>query len=1302
MSTSEQKPPAAPDGKPSGARKDKTGRNKPKKRRSLIWRVVKWTLLILLLAIIIVLGLVAWVGTTRSGLDFAWGQIGPRLPQGIEVASVEGRLIGPLEVRGVQVETETMDLSVAALDLDWTAKELLSRTVHVKNLAVRGVDYTVTKVVEPEPEPEQPSEPFSLPDAIDLPVTVQIDRVAIDDVSATTAPEAEPFVLDTARLINARLDGENWKIESLSGHGPMFDIDADAQLNPRGSYATNLNLKAALRLPDLAPIKAEAELKGDLADLGIKANVDAPYNVALDGNVQDALDTPKIDATVKLNDTRIQDIKADLPVAAITTTVNAKGPIDDLAVSLDANADSADYGKAVIDALVHYTPAAVNIDRLNLTSPDMPGSLAAKGQVALAEGNAMDLTVDWSKLQWPLNGEPAYRSPNGQVNLTGEMTAYQIATNLAWQVVGQAEGKLSLDGSGTMETFDLANLSITGGPGDISGNAKVRWAPALDVTAHLEGANINPGAIVADVPGDFDLVADVRAKQEGETITATVDKLTANGSLRGQPLRLNAKARYLGDHVLVDDFTLVSGATTAKIGGRFGWTPDAQLNGNWNIDSTDLSTAWPTLAGRLNTEGTVKGRVSAPDVNATLNASNIAFEQNRVSSAALDAKVDWSGNTRSNVDLNIDGIDAAGQQIDDVSLAMDGTPASHSITAKLDSDIAQADLAMDGALNKNTMAWRYTLNRLTAAYDKLAPLTLASPASGTVSADAQSISDACLTSGGSRVCIRGSHDGQASVAHVTLDDFAYDYGKPFFPEGLDIAGAISGTVDARLPASGNPDVEALLTTSDGYVDMTQPDESVVRIVSMEPGRIRLAMKNSALDASVNLPLAETGGLEASMSVAGGSNALTERALSGNVNLDITSLDVLEKLSPEVDDIDGSITGDLSLDGTLAQPDVRGTVGLNASRIVLVTPGLVLSDVSLAAVGRGDTIDINAAAKSGGGTLSANGAIALNDSGQDVDLTIQGERFQVVNIPDAVAYVSPDLKVAVTPERVDVTGSVTIPEAAITPRDLPAAGVTTTSGDQVIVEENGQAPVADAASRAIYADVTVILGDEVSIDGFGLTANLTGDLRVVQQPGDVPTGTGEIEIVDGAYRAYGQSLDIQEGRILFAGGPVSSPGLDLKAARYPNEDVTVGVQVRGPVTDPRVTLFSEPGMSQSQQLSWLLLGRPLDGANSQQASLVARAALALGSSRGNKLLNNVGDKIGVDEIGIGSGAGEGSDQAAFTVGKYLSPKLYVSYGIGLFNPVSTLSMRYTLSSSWRLETSSSGVATGGDIIYSIER
>lgn len=1272
----------------------------PRRRRSRIWRVLKWTLLVVLSLILVVFGLIAWVATTERGLAFAWGQIDPRLPEGIEVARIEGRLIGPLEIRGVEVDTDSLHLAVDGVDLDWTAAELLSATVHVRNLAVRGVDYEVTRVTEPEPEPEQPGEPFSLPDAIELPVTVQFDRVSMDDLAAITAPEAEPFEVDTLRLVNARLDGERWRVESLTGHGPMFDLDADAELTPRGSYATNLGVDATLRLPDLAPVKARADIKGDLSELGLAAQVAAPYNLKLKVAVADALGKPRVDATAQLDDTHLQKIRKDLPEVGVNTTIEAEGPIDDLAVTLDSRADSADFGKAVLSGLVHYTPSAVVIDRFELSSPDTPGTLSAGGQVALAEGNAMDLHVNWSKLQWPLAGEPAYRSDSGSMNLTGEMTDYALDSTLAWQVVGQTEGKLSFDGTGTMKSFKLAQLAISGGPGEITGKADVVWAPALDVTAELHGRGINPGAIVADVPGDFDLDADVRARQTDDVLTATVDKLTANGSLRNQPLRLNAKAQYVGDHVVVDTFELVSGATTASVSGRFGWAPDARLDGRWSIDSSDLSSVWPTLGGTLETEGTAKGQVAAPNVQATLSARNIVFAENSVDSAKLDAGVDWSGNTRSNVDLDITGVEAGGQAIDTVTLELDGTLSAHSLAANVDSDIARLDLGLDGGLNKETGNWRFTLNQLRAAYDKLAPWTLASPAAGSVSAEAQSIDDACLTSGEARLCLTGRHDAKASSAKIRLSDFAYDYAEPFFPEGLEVAGTMSGTVDARLPAQGDPDIDADLRTSDGYVNMAQPDGETVRIVDMEPGRIRLEMQQSALDAKVALPLAETGSINADVSVAAGSTPLTERRLDGSVEIDIARLDVVEKLSPEVDELDGRINGDLRLGGSLAQPNVLGDLKLLAPRIVLVSPGLVLKDVRLAVDGQGDAIGIDAAARSGGGDIAAEGAIALNDTGQDIDLKITGERFQVANTPDATAYVSPDLEVAVTPSRVDVTGRVTIPEAAITPRDLPDSGVQTVSGDQVIVTDDSDEPT--AVARAVNADVEVVLGDKVRIEGFGLKANLTGNLEVVQAPGDEPTGTGEIRIVDGSYRAYGQNLDIQEGRILFAGGPVSEPGLDIRAARYPTEDVTVGVVVRGSIRNPRLTLFSDPGMGQSEKLSWLLLGRPLEGTTGQQSSLVARAALALGSTRGNKVLDDVGDKLGVDDIGIGAGAGESSDQAAFTVGKYLSPKLYVSYGIGLFDPVSTLSLRYTLSSRWRLETQSSGATTGGDIIYSIDR
>ncbi|AWN15588.1 translocation/assembly module TamB domain-containing protein [Salinisphaera sp. LB1] len=1268
--------------------------NRPRRRRSRVWRVLKWALLVLFVLVLALAGLVCWVGGTRSGTEFAWRQAKQFMPADIHIASVKGRLIGPLHIRGVDYDTDAMKVHIGSIDFDMDFSAIWHRTVHIKHLDVHNVEYTVTQATPKQPR--QTSQPFSMPKRIHLPVTVIVDRVAVTHVTAVTAPKAKPVKVDRLQLTGARLAKAQWRIKSVTGHGPMFDLDAHAAVTPNSGYNTKLHAKVDLRLPHYAPLSATADITGKLDDLQLAANVAAPYNLKLNGHVTDALSKPTIDAELQAHGVKTQAISKTLPQIAADAEIKAKGPIDDLGLQLSGHVDSADYGKATLDGGLHYTPQAIDIHDLKIGVPATHGQLTANGTVAMASGNNMNLTVNWSNLAWPLSAKPAYKSGQGKVRLTGSLDHYDLNTNLVWQVVGQTQGKLAARGSGSMKAFDLKSLDISGGPGHITGHARTRWSPKLDVRAHLQGRHINPGAIVANIPGDFNLNLDVTATRVGQQIHADLKSLTAHGSLRHQPLDLKAKAQYLGNHVKVDTLHLVAGAATADVNGTFGWTPNAKLDGQWSVHSTDLSTIMPGLAGSLQTDGHVSGRFKAPDITAKLTAHHLDAYGDKVAAADMNAKVDWSGATQSKVDLTVNGIDASGQKIRKVALNLDGTPAKHRLSLKLDSDTARADLALTGSLNKKSDREQFKLRRLTAGYGKLAPWSLASPASGSVSAKAQSIENACLTSGSARLCLSGSHDAKRSKGHVKLSDFNYDYAKHFFPAGLKVTGSVSGQVDAKLPTGGTPQVNANLQTSAGTVSMANAQSKRVKVLNMQPGHIKAKMANNGMHADVDLPLAGSDGIRAQARVASGSGSLIQHPLHGRLHIGLASMAFLAKLSPQVDTFDGHFAGDMQLGGTLAKPTVRGRMGLDASKVVLVTPGLTLTDVSLAAQGRGNTIGITAAAKSGGGTLNANGNISLANRGQTVNLAIKGDHFQIAHIPDVTAYVSPDLKVAVTPARVNVTGSVTIPQAAITPKNLPASGVTAPSSDQVIVTH--KAPATQVAARAIHADVNVILGKKVHINGFGLKADLGGNLRVVQQPGNEPTGTGAIQITKGSYQAYGQNLDIQKGKIVFAGGPVSEPGVDIKAARYPTKDVTVGVHVHGSIKNPKLELFSDPSMTQSEQLSWLLLGRPLNATNGQQSSLVARAALALGSSRSNKVLQNIGNKLGLDNVGIGAGAGKSSSEAAFTVGKYLSPKLYIGYGLGLFDQVSTVTMRYTLSSHWTLETSSSSQATGGDIIW----
>ena len=233
--------------------------------------------------------------------------------------------------------------------------------------------------------------------------------------------------------------------------------------------------------------------------------------------------------------------------------------------------------------------------------------------------------------------------------------------------------------------------------------------------------------------------------------------------------------------------------------------------------------------------------------------------------------------------------------------------------------------------------------------------------------------------------------------------------------------------------------------------------------------------------------------------------------------------------------------------------------------------------------------------------------------------------------------------------------------------------------------------------SVNTRVNLVLGDRIDFLGYGFEGKLGGKLLVQEEPGQLARGTGSVNILEGRYRAYGQRLDIENGRLLFTGGPLTNPGLDLRAVRKTG-NVTAGIKVRGRLQQPVLELFSIPAMGQTDALSYLLLGRPLESASGEEGAMMARAALALGLAGGDRLARSIGNQFGLDEMRIeGSDSG---DQASLVVGRYMSPRLYVSYGVGLVESLNTLNLRYQISEKWQLKAVS-GANQGADFLYSIE-
>jgi translocation and assembly module TamB len=405
--------------------------------------------------------------------------------------------------------------------------------------------------------------------------------------------------------------------------------------------------------------------------------------------------------------------------------------------------------------------------------------------------------------------------------------------------------------------------------------------------------------------------------------------------------------------------------------------------------------------------------------------------------------------------------------------------------------------------------------------------------------------------------------------------------------------------------------------------------------------------------------------------------------------------LVSALVPSLEPIEARVDADFAVGGSVEQPEITGGMEMATGELHVVPLGLRLQGIEARVSSVADGVDVRLRVSSGGGRgeLSARArrdpAGAWRASGRLI-----GTELLVADRPDLALTATPQLDWTMGQREVSVTGSVQVPMARITPRDLSRA--VRPSPDAVVVRPDRGTPDAAATPPGwtVRADVAVVPGDDVRIDAFGLRGRVAGSLRLIEEPGQPTAALGELKIEEGTYSIYRQTLAIERGRVIYSGGPVTNPGLDVRAVRRPR-NLVVGVNVRGTLQNPRAELFSEPPMPESQQLSYLVVGVPLGETSSAEGETLAAATSLLA---GSKQPSQLAGRVGIDEIEVESGGpGEGT---SVVLGRYLSPRLYIGYGIGLLQEANSVRLRYELTDLWSLE-GQSGTHSSADLLYTIE-
>ncbi len=418
-------------------------------------------------------------------------------------------------------------------------------------------------------------------------------------------------------------------------------------------------------------------------------------------------------------------------------------------------------------------------------------------------------------------------------------------------------------------------------------------------------------------------------------------------------------------------------------------------------------------------------------------------------------------------------------------------------------------------------------------------------------------------------------------------------------------------------------------------------------------------------------------------------------LEGQIDADIPDIRFLDPLVPKARVNAGRVNAELRLGGYLDAPKISGEARLAGGELGIAELGLTLSAIELQASGDGTRLKLTGSAHSGEGKVALSGALTLDPQQQwPFDVQVQGERFAISQLPDMEITANPDLQVKGSARRAAVSGSILIPHAHITLKELPP-DVVKVSPDQVLIGTETDIGAAPGTTYPVSLNVVVTLGDDVRFEGLGLSTELGGSLNVRSLQTDTLIGNGVLELHQGRYEGYGQKLAIEQGRLLFA-GPLNNPALDVRATRTVN-GVVAGIQLYGNADAPQTRLFSEPAMSDAQIMSYLVTGKPLGASRSSsdsQALAAAAASLGANSPVGQELSQLLGI-----EIGVQSGATD--SDTSLVVSKRLSSRLSVDYVYGMFNQSAAIRFIYELTEHLSL-TGQSGAVQSIDLEYTISR
>ncbi|WP_374580456.1 translocation/assembly module TamB domain-containing protein [Pseudoduganella sp.] len=909
-----------------------------------------------------------------------------------------------------------------------------------------------------------------------------------------------------------------------------------------------------------------------------------------------------------------------------------------------------------------------------------------------------------------------YGAPRTSFNAEARGLAYQPARPATAGTRPASSAPASARARSALPAPPAAGDSIVRASGEaaLSGTREIKLAGSA--------SRLNPAHFGAAVAGNVnaDFSATVRASADW---LAQADLRLQTSTLGNAALGGHARFAASPGRVQDSDIDLRLGPNQLQAKGAFG-KPQDRLD--WKLDAPQLAVLGQGWSGNLRASGYASSGASPaasgaagarPTLGLTLDGAHLRLPGQREIAAIKGSATIGTAlqpDDPLQADLTVTGFNAPGLLLDRLRLQASGNAGSHTIqlaAANPDFDASTrlrgsfAPDSWNGSIDALQNKGRFALTLQAPATLRLAARPgqgiagLASPeqlalGSATVAMPEGSLRIDTLEKNGLRWRSKGSASGVNASYLAQLSDTWRSNVASTMTLGAD------WSLELAAPASKGAapalDGALHLFREKGDITITGGERPAPLGLRLLDARVTVAGDQLRTQLELAGDRAGNARLEASAQLRDG-RIPADSPLTFGASASLPSIAWLSPLlGVQGMQLDGALRASAAGRGTIANPLLDGEVVGEGLVINWAEQGIRLRNGALLAKVAGDQLQLQKLRFDGAdGNVQAGGWLRLANGEMSMDLKLAADRLEVFNRPDRTLVVSGNSTLVRDAKRFELDGKFKAHRASI---ELPALDTPTISDDVVILGRDK--PKAPAASgQPLNIDLEADLGDDFTLRGKGLDAQLAGTVRVRMTERRAPRVNGSIHVTSGTYAAYGQRLAIERGVLNFTGA-YDNPGLNIRAVRKRPEgdelnehNVEAGVEVRGTALAPVAKLVSTPSVPDSEKLAWLVLGHgTADMAGNEMGLLGTAAGALLGGTGGPSLAN----RVGLDELGVSQA--KGLESTVVTVGKKLSSRAYLSFEQGAGTATSLVKLRYKINSRVSLQLQT-GTNNALDVLYS---